>query len=98
MLCDTSALAIQASADSLKVSLDNLVTQGKMSAAAAQAAALRIVRSPDIEARIGLTHWLQYRGHDIGDCYACNAHRGHLNQIAELPAVAFQTAYCINNS
>ena len=50
MLCDTSALAIQASAESLKVSLGNLVGQGAMSPAAAEAAALRIVKSTDIQA------------------------------------------------
>ncbi len=50
MLCDTSALAIKASTENLKVSLENLVAQGTMPAAAAEAAALRIARSTDIEA------------------------------------------------
>ena len=56
MLCDTSALAIQASTENLKVSLENLVAQGIMPAAAAEAAALRIVRSTDIEASTCLAH------------------------------------------
>ena len=50
MLCDTSAPAIQASAENLKVSLENLVAQNTMSASAAEAAALRIVRSTDVQA------------------------------------------------
>ena len=56
MLCDTSALAIQASTENLKVSLENLVAQGTMPPAAAEAAALRIVRSTDIEASTCLAH------------------------------------------
>lgn len=50
MLCDTSALAIQASTEGLALSLANLVAQDKLSAAAADAAILRIVRSTDIQA------------------------------------------------
>ena len=50
MLCDTSALAIQASTEGLALSLANLVAQDKLSAAAADAATLRVVRSTDIQA------------------------------------------------
>jgi 3-hydroxyacyl-CoA dehydrogenase len=49
MLCDSSPVAIQAGADALTVSLQNLVSQHKMSAPAAEAAALRIVRSTDVQ-------------------------------------------------
>ena len=88
MLCDTSAIAIQASTDSLKVSLGNLAAQGTMSAAAAQAAALRIVRSTNIEASTCLA---QSGSIDNVTCYYCarNAHTGHVNQTAELSAIAF---------
>ena len=48
-LCDSSPVAIQASADALTVSLQNLVSQKKMPAPAAEAAALRIVRSTDVQ-------------------------------------------------
>jgi 3-hydroxybutyryl-CoA dehydrogenase len=49
MLCDSDPLAIQASANALTVSLQNLVCTNKIPAAAAKAAALRIVRSTDVQ-------------------------------------------------
>ena len=50
-LCDSSALAIQSSAENLTASLENLVAQNKISFESAEAAALRIVRSTDIQVR-----------------------------------------------
>ena len=64
MLCDTSALAIQASTENLKVSLDNLVAQNTLSAEAAEAAALRIVRSTDIQASTCHAPCLKKRRHE----------------------------------
>jgi 3-hydroxyacyl-CoA dehydrogenase len=49
MLCDNSPVAIQANANALTVSLQNLISQNKMSAPAAEAAALRIVRSTYVQ-------------------------------------------------
>ena len=50
MLCDTSALAIKESTEGLALSLANLVAQDKLSAGAADAAILRVVRSTDMQA------------------------------------------------
>ena len=78
-LCDTSAIAIQTSAESLKVSLGYLVGQGAMSPAAAEAAALRIVRSTDIQASACRALCLQDRQHESCSCFRCHTcdpHRG----------------------